>query len=114
MEAVTEHKVRPRRWWLYLSIAALLCLAAYLIFPRVTKGQSNTAGAKTGGKGKAGAGPRVTPVAAATARTGNLNIFVIGLGNVTAYNTVNLRARVDGQIMKVYFREGQMVPQVSI
>ena len=124
MDNQPARKPGPRRWWLYLSIAAAIALTAYFLFPRATEGQSGAAnpGAKSTGKGaapkssgksgsgKAG-GARATPVAAATARRGNLNIFVIGLGNVTAYYTVNLRARVDGQIVKVYFREGQMVKE---
>jgi multidrug efflux system membrane fusion protein len=108
-----------RRWWFYAALVFTAGLLTYFLFPRVTAGQSAPAAdgkssgkgssAKGGGKGGKGAAARVTPVSAATVRRGNLNIFVIGLGNVTAYNTVSIRARVDGQIMKVYFREGQMV-----
>jgi membrane fusion protein, multidrug efflux system len=48
-------------------------------------------------------------VAAATARLGDLPIYLRGLGNVDAYNTVNIRSRVDGPIVSVNFTEGQNV-----
>lgn len=38
-------------------------------------------------------------------------MYLSGLGSVTAFNTANLKTRVDGQIMKVNFREGQDVRQ---
>lgn len=39
----------------------------------------------------------------------NVPYFLTGLGTVTAYNTVTVHTRVDGQIMQVHFREGQFV-----
>jgi membrane fusion protein, multidrug efflux system len=38
-----------------------------------------------------------------------MNIYLTGLGNVTAFNTVVVRSRVDGQLDKVAFVEGQLV-----
>jgi len=55
-------------------------------------------------------GPRSVPVVTSTARTGEMSIYLSGLlGTVTAFQTVTVRTRVDGQIMKVYFTEGQTV-----
>ena len=49
------------------------------------------------------------PVVAAAAHRGDLAIYLTGLGSVSAYNTVTIRSRVDGELMKVAFTEGQLV-----
>jgi multidrug efflux system membrane fusion protein len=54
---------------------------------------------------------RAVPVMATVARQGNLSIYLTGLGSVTAFNTVTVRTRVDGQLIKVVFQEGQLVRQ---
>jgi multidrug efflux system membrane fusion protein len=53
--------------------------------------------------------PPPIPVTAATAATRNVPVYVEGLGSVQAFNTVAVKTRVDGQITKVFFREGQEV-----
>jgi len=60
-------------------------------------------------KGHAGAGPPPVPVTVATVTRQDVPILLTGLGTIQAYNTVTLRTRIDGQIMAVYFREGQDV-----
>jgi len=57
------------------------------------------------------AGPRSVSVAVATAQTQDVPVYISGLGSVTAFNTANIKSRVDGQIMKVNFQEGQFVNQ---
>jgi multidrug efflux system membrane fusion protein len=42
---------------------------------------------------------------------GDLPVYFNGLGTVTAFNTVTVRSRVDGQITKINFKEGQSVRQ---
>ncbi len=54
---------------------------------------------------------RTIPVAVAAARRGDLPIYFTGLGTVTALNTVTVHTRVDGQLEKVYYREGQTVKE---
>jgi multidrug efflux system membrane fusion protein len=49
------------------------------------------------------------PVAVATAKSQDFPVYLSGLGNVTAFNTVSVKSRVDGQLVQVAFKEGQQV-----
>jgi multidrug efflux system membrane fusion protein len=51
------------------------------------------------------------PVAAAEATLGDLSRYLTALGTVTPFNTVTVKSRVDGELVKVNFREGQIVHQ---
>jgi len=53
--------------------------------------------------------PPSIPVVTSVARIGNQPIYLIGLGTVTPFETVTVRSRVDGQLMSVGVKEGQMV-----
>jgi multidrug efflux system membrane fusion protein len=64
-------------------------------------------GGRGGGRGNVGR-PAVITVAA---RKTNMPVYLRGLGTVTAYNSVTVRSRVDGQLVNVAFREGQFVQQ---
>lgn len=55
--------------------------------------------------------PAPAPVQAALATKSDVPLFITGLGNVQAYNTITVRSRVDGEIQKIAFEEGQMVKQ---
>jgi len=49
------------------------------------------------------------PVTAGVATARDMPVYVRGLGSVQAYNTVTVKSRVDGTIVKVDFTEGQEV-----
>jgi multidrug efflux system membrane fusion protein len=68
-------------------------------FPLLGGGHAAAANKKT----------RNVPIVTTTARRGDLNVYLTSLGTVTAFNTVTVRSRVDGEIMKILFTEGQMV-----
>jgi multidrug efflux system membrane fusion protein len=90
-----------RRWWPW--VLALIALGVALLLARGLRGQS--ANAKTAQS----AGPRAIPVVGLAARVGDLGVYQTGLGTVTPVNTVTVRSRVDGQLIRVAYREGQLV-----
>jgi len=57
------------------------------------------------------AGPPAVPVVAVAGRTGDLPVYLTALGSVTAFNTVTVKSRVDGQLVRVGFTEGQVVKE---
>ena len=91
-----------RRRWLWL--VALVVFAAGAYWLRATLGGRPTSAAQSAKR------PAV-PVVVATARAGDLPVYLTGLGSVTAFHTVTVKSRVDGQLVNVTFREGQLVQE---
>jgi multidrug efflux system membrane fusion protein len=60
---------------------------------------------------RASTGQQTIPVGVATAEKRDMPVYLSGLGSVTAFNTVSVRPRVDGQLLEVNFKEGQNVNQ---
>ncbi len=65
------------------------------------------AGGATAARGRGAT--RTVPVVTAVAQSGDMPVYLSGLGSVTALNTVTVRSRVDGQLQSVNYREGQFV-----
>jgi membrane fusion protein, multidrug efflux system len=57
------------------------------------------------------AGLRPVSVAISPVQKQDVPVYLVGLGSVTAFYTANIKSRVDGQIMRVNFREGQIVKE---
>ena len=106
-------KPAKRRWWLWVLVIAGIVVAIWYFRgsrnPSQAADPSAPAGSRRGRGGAGGGGNFVVPVVVAAAHRGDLPVYFNGLGNVTAYNTVTVRSRVDGQIVNVAFKEGQYV-----
>jgi multidrug efflux system membrane fusion protein len=60
------------------------------------------------------AGPKPVPVKVSTVRIEDVPISISGIGTVQAYNTVNVRSKVDGEIVQVLYQEGQAVKRDDV
>jgi len=68
-----------------------------------------------GGRGRRGGnnlGP--VPVVTAKVKRADVPVYLSGLGNVAAFYTVVVKSRVDGQLMKVDFKEGDLVKEGQV
>src|SRR5690242_18003248 len=93
------------RWWVWAIVFALIAFGCYELYQYETSKKA----AMTSRRG-AMRGPRNNiPIVATEARTGNMPIYLQGLGTVTAFNTVTVKTRIDGQLINVAFHEGQFV-----
>jgi membrane fusion protein, multidrug efflux system len=94
-----------RRWWLWLLVLGLLGWSGSRLLER-----SRAKPATATDRGSELATPHV-PVVGARVHKGEIPVYLTGLGSVTAFNTVTVKSRVDGQLIRVAFVEGQFVQQ---
>ena len=105
-----QEERRPKRW-LWVVVVLLVIGTAAFIWRR-SDNPSAAATGRPGGRGGMGrGGPMTIPVVAAKAQTGDLGVELTGLGNVTPIHTVTVKTRVDGELTKVLYTEGQTVHQ---
>ena len=119
--AVTAWQRQPK--WLRTVLVPLLIFAAisggvwWYLTPSPTDAAKSTTAATTSANAPGKGGGRfggfdpnkVQPVLASPARTADLNVVQNGLGTVAALRVATVKARVDGLLQNVLFKEGQAV-----
>src|SRR5271167_2031543 len=98
-------KGSPARKWIVLLVIVAVVGAA------VWKIRSNTKAQDSLQLIMAAQSERPTPVQVSAVQQKTMPIYLTALGTVTAYNTVTVKSRVDGQLMEVPVQEGQAVRQ---
>src|SRR5258708_1926022 len=103
------------------TLSILACLGAFLVAfgcskpaapdqPSSGRPGGSAGGAGAGGGRRGGSSGRVSVVAGKVQKK-DTPIYLDGIGTVAAYNTVTVRTRVDGQLQKIVFHEGQDVKE---
>jgi membrane fusion protein, multidrug efflux system len=91
-----------RRSWFALVLSGALGVCAFL---------SGCTSAESKQQKAQAAAPHAVSVAVAKVQQQDVPVYLVGLGSVTAFYTANIKSRVDGQIMRVNFQEGQVVKE---
>jgi len=102
------------RGWLWFLLIVAIAGGGWYYYDRFKQQSAQAEAQKKAADGKKGIGKGMggpTPVVAIPARKGRINVYLEGLGTVTPLRTVTVRSRVDGQLMRVHFREGELVEQ---
>jgi multidrug efflux system membrane fusion protein len=103
--------VRPTRsrlgQWL-IGLFILFAGAGLVWYYDIGQAQPNQQGGGRGGRG-GGRGNEPPPVRVVEAETRSIAVVLKALGTVTPINTVVVRSRLDGELVRVYFTEGQRV-----
>ena len=101
-----EGRGRRRIWVIVVGLACLVVAGAWIANGRQARTQQQ---AKATGGSAAGQQTRPVPVVVTPVRTGDLSVYLTALGSVTPLSIVTVKSRVDGQLMKTHFTEGQVV-----
>lgn len=101
-----------KRWVVIISILCLVVGGSAIWYAGSHRGDSaTTVNNRDAGKpgGSSSSLPPATPVVVAPVRQGDLDIYLFAIGTVTPLNVAVVRPRVDGQIISIAFKEGQLV-----
>jgi multidrug efflux system membrane fusion protein len=90
-------------------LLAILAAALLVGYPLLREYRGPGGGMRTADGGITG--PSAVAIAVAKVVTGDFPIYLYGLGTVEPYDTVTVSSRVDGEVIKVSFKQGQMVKE---
>lgn len=102
----SEPKNKRRHRWIWIIVLLAFGLLFYWVYSQHAATQKAPGGAS--GRGRfAMAGP--VPITTATAKLGDLDVYLNAIGTVTPVHTATMTAQVTGVINQVNYREGQYV-----
>jgi membrane fusion protein, multidrug efflux system len=105
----TRRKAKKRGLIWVVILLILACAAGYAVWRAGHPIAAAEKGDGGGGGGRRNAPTGPVPVVVTKVTRSSVPVYLNGLGNVTAFYTVTVKSRVDGQLMKVDFNEGDLV-----
>ncbi|MBX8540271.1 MdtA/MuxA family multidrug efflux RND transporter periplasmic adaptor subunit [Pseudomonas cichorii] len=106
-----------RRWLISLLVLLVIVGLCWWFWPASSPSHKGAESGKAPAAASAGKAARpgfggsaaAVPVRVAPVTQGDFPIYYKALGTVTATNTINVRSRVAGELVRIHFQEGQMV-----
>jgi membrane fusion protein, multidrug efflux system len=102
------------RGWALVIVLMVLVLGAYLGRHHIHDIHGQGVATATPGKTDGGDELPAIPVTVASVKLADFPVYLNGIGTVEPYDTVTVRSRVDGEVIKVAFKQGQMVKEGDI
>lgn len=96
-----SHEKSGGHTWIWILVLVILVGGGTYYYLREAKQKASAAQAQPA--------PRGVPVATATVRKGDIGVYINALGTVTPVYTDTITSRAQGEIVNVYYREGQLV-----
>jgi len=96
-----SHSEGSNRKWIWTAVIVIILGAGTFYYLHQSKQKASSI--------QADAAPRAVPVSTAAVRKGDIGVYINALGTVTPVYTVTVTSRVQGEIVNVYYREGQLV-----
>lgn len=97
-----KEKAKTFHWRAWLIFLLLAAITAYFVMNRETQEPTK----KPEKKDK-----NMTSVTAETVALGDMPVYLRGLGTVTGLRTVTVKSRIDGELLRVHYKEGAMVKE---
>jgi multidrug efflux system membrane fusion protein len=95
----TSSSNKSYKKWIWIAVLAIFVIVGFMYFSKSNSKKEN----------KSANAAKPMPVVTAVAKLDDIHVYLSGLGAVTPLATVTVKSRVDGELMKIYFKEGQMV-----
>ncbi len=96
-----SHSAGNNRKWIWTAVFIIILGAGAFYYLRQSKQRASNI--------QADAAPRAVPVSTVAARKGDIGVYINALGTVTPVYTDTITSRVQGEIVNVFYREGQLV-----
>ncbi|HSI86556.1 MAG TPA: efflux RND transporter periplasmic adaptor subunit [Candidatus Methylacidiphilales bacterium] len=113
-EELDAHEKAGGGCWQWIVVILMAAAVGWYLYGGGAHSAQNKADGEGSGRSRGGGGRRgssIIPVVTEPVKKGDIDVVVPGIGNVTPLATVTVKSRVDGELIKINYTEGQMVKE---